>query len=735
MATMAALLGWRPWYPPLRVDGPIILISLDTLRADHLPAYGYQHVSTPALDAPVADAVLFERAYSHSPQTLPSHASIFSGRLPFEHGVRDNLGFTVRPDERLLPRVLSEHSFATAGIVSSYVLRAEVGIGDGFDLYDSQMPVASPEMSIAQMQRDGADSLAVADRWLDSLRSPRLFLFLHLYEPHKPYTPPSRYSQYAPYDGEIAYADEIVGQLLDSLRARGLYESATIIVLSDHGEGLGDHGEQEHGIFVYDESIRVPLIIKLPGSLAGGRRVSQPVQHIDLLPTILDLIDAPRPDGLRGRSLRPLLEWRERPVPEQYVYSEGLYSRYHFGWSELTALTDAHFRFIRAPREELYDLERDPDERQNIAEDRARTVQDMRLALDQLVSQSTIEAPSEVSEEVVLRLRALGYVGGGVDVAPETEGETLPDPKDQIHVLEKYRQAVDLAGTRRFADAIELFEEILADNPEMADVWQQLGNLQVRSGRLEQSVQSYRRLVELKRHYRFEIGGLDGSESAGLIAVANSLLKLRRLDEAWEHGELAVTVAEVADRQTQARAHDLLVRIALAKMDREAVERHAILAREADPTLPLPTYAQALMLHADGRYAEALPLFQETLQQLRSRTVMLNEAHFYTGDTLARLEQNEEAEAQFKEELRLWPHHTRSRAGLAMLYQSQGRETEAGQAIADLLETVPTPEGYGLAARLWTMFGDVTRAEAIRARAREQFADDPALPALENASF
>ena len=159
-----------------------------------------------------------------------------------------------------------------------------------------------------------------------------------------------------------------------------------------------------------------------------------------------------------------------------------------------------------------------------------------------------------------------------------------------------------------------------------------------------------------------------GQEAAGLIAVANSLLKLRRLDEAWEHGELAVAVAEGADQQTQAQAHELLVRIALAKRDREAVERHAILAREADPTLPLPTYAQALMLHADGRYTEALPVFQETLRQLRSRTVMLNEAHFYTGDTLARLEQYEAAEAHFKEELRLWPHHARSRASLAMLY-------------------------------------------------------------------
>ena len=412
-AATVALIGWRYWQFPLPVDGPIILVSIDTLRADHLPAYGYQQVRTPAIDALVADAVLFERAYAHSPQTLPSHTSILSGRLPFEYGVRDNLGFAVSADERLLPHLLGDRGFATAGIVSSYVLRTEVGIGEGFDFYDSQMPVASPEMSIAQVQRDGADSLAAAERWLDLQGSPRLFLFLHLYEPHKPYAAPSRYSQYAPYDGEIAYADEIVGRLLQSLRAHGVYDDATIILLSDHGEGLGDHGEQEHGIFLYDESIRVPLVIKLPGNLAGGRRVAQPVQHIDLVPTILDLIGAPRPDGLRGRSLRPLLGRRGTSVPEQGIYSEALYSRYHFGWSELTALTDARLRFIRAPREELYDLDRDPDEQENLAGDRPRTVRDMRVALDQLLGGRTIEPPSEVSEEVVQRLRSLGYVAGG----------------------------------------------------------------------------------------------------------------------------------------------------------------------------------------------------------------------------------------------------------------------------------------------------------------------------------
>ena len=197
----------------------------------------------------MADAVLFDRAYAHSPQTLPSHTSILFWRLPFEHGVRDNLGFAVSADERLLPHLLGDRGFATAGIVSSYVLRTAVAIGEGFDFYDSQMPVASPEMSIAQVQRDGTDSLTAAEGWLDLQGSPRLFLFLHLYEPHKPYAAPSRYSQYAPYNVEIAYADEIAGRLLQSLRAHDVYDDATIILLSDHSEGLGDHGEQEHGIF------------------------------------------------------------------------------------------------------------------------------------------------------------------------------------------------------------------------------------------------------------------------------------------------------------------------------------------------------------------------------------------------------------------------------------------------------------------------------------------------------
>src|SRR5438874_4923920 len=268
--TMAAVGGWRYARASAPVSGPIIVISIDTLRADHLPAYGYKKIKTPAIDELAADGVVFDRAYSHAPQTLPAHAALLSGQLPFETGVRDNVGFTIKRGERLLPQMLRERGFTTAGVVSAYVLRKETGISQGFDFFDGEMPPSSPELSIGQVQRDGGESEAIAERWLDQQRSQRVFLFLHLYEPHKPYSPPAEYAQYDPYDGEIAYADAIVGRLIRYLKMHQLYARSTIVLLSDHGEGLGDHGEQEHGLFVYDEAIHVPLIVRQAGGSGAG---------------------------------------------------------------------------------------------------------------------------------------------------------------------------------------------------------------------------------------------------------------------------------------------------------------------------------------------------------------------------------------------------------------------------------------------------------------------------------
>ena len=223
-------------------QSPVILISIDTLRADHLPAYGYTKVRTPNIDALAAGGVVFEHAWSHAPQTLPAHTSILSGQLPFETGVRDNIGFTLKPDQWLLQKALAARGWPTGGFVSAFVLRGATGIGSGFDTYDSEMPPTSTERSIGQVQRSGEKTLAIAETWVEARdRSKPFFLFFHIYEPHKPYAPPERFASYAPYDGEIAFADEIVGRLFDRLRALDLYDRSTIVLLSDHGEGLGDH--------------------------------------------------------------------------------------------------------------------------------------------------------------------------------------------------------------------------------------------------------------------------------------------------------------------------------------------------------------------------------------------------------------------------------------------------------------------------------------------------------------
>jgi tetratricopeptide (TPR) repeat protein len=716
-ATIAvvSLLAWltlgQP--PPLApVTGPIVIISIDTLRADRLPVYGFTEIDTPAIDRFAAESVLFERAYTHVPQTLPAHASILSGRLPFENGVRDNLGFVVDPDEILLPDLLRDEGIVSGAVVSSYVLRRDVGLARGFDFYDDQMPVATGESSIGQVQRAGVDSLAVAERWLDSLDSNRFFLLWHIYEPHTPYAPLERYAHYGPYNGEVAFADEIVGRFLDALKARGVYDDATIVLLSDHGEGLGDHAEQEHGIFLYDESIRVPFIIKLPGGVNGGARVPHPVQHIDVLPTMLDLLGLPARLGLRGRSLVPVLRDPASDLEPQGIYSEGIYSRYHFGWSELLALTGPRYRYIKAPREELYDLDTDPGERDNIALAERRIRTDMRAELDRLTAGEPIAAPSAVSDEARGRLEALGYVGGQPAVGSDVDGESLPDPKDKVEVLARYRRAVAVAARRDYPEAILLLEEILSGDPNMADVWQRLGNVQVRAGRHADSVRSYRRLVELQP-----------TSATAVIAVTGSLLKLQELAEARQHAELAVTVAAESDQQSLANAHVMLVRVALAQRDVEAAARHADLANQADPSLPLPVYVQARTLHADGRYAEALPLFQEAGRRLRERTITLNDVHFFTADTLGRLERYDEAEAEFLTELQLFPNNGRAHANLAMLYRSQSRDDEVERTIDDLLAAMPSPEGYELAAQLWTILGEPARADAVRADARERFPD------------
>lgn len=676
---LAAVGGWRYARASAPLSGPIIVISIDTLRADHLPAYGYEKVKTPAISALAADGVVFERAYSHTPQTLPAHAALLSGRLPFETGVRDDTGFAVRPAERLLPELLRDRGYATAAVVSSYLLGKETGIGQGFDFFDAEMPSISPDVPFSQVQRDGGASAAIAERWLETTGTSRAFLFLHLHEPHAPYAAPERFSMYSPYDAEIAYADEIVGRLVHYLKSHQLYDRSTIILLSDHGEGLGDHGEQEHGLFLYDEAVHVPLVIKQESNARAGRRVRDVVQHLDVVPTILDLVKAPIPGNLRGRSLKPLLDGNGR-LPARTVYAEALYGRYHFGWAELTAMTDGRFRFIKAPREELYDFERDPDERQNLVE----------------------TGPEQAREAL----------SGALERLVGDDPDPLPDPKDKYQILEAFRHASALAGEGRWLDAIARLQQLTREHGELTEVWKQLATFAVRIERHDLALGAYRRLIELKP--------LDAPAHLG---AATALWRLRRLDEAREDALRGVAVIPDGEPRSFAAAYELLARIALTRRDADTARHEANLAQIADPTVPVLTYVEARLLYDQGEYDTALPLFERALAALEtSGGRPMLDLHYFTADTLARLERDTDAEAQFVEELRLFPYNTRARAGLATVYHATGRIDEAVETLAALVRMTPTPDAYALAARLLTSFGKPQDAARLRAEARKAFA-------------
>lgn len=701
----------------LQAEGPIIIFSIDTLRADRLPAYGHSAISTPNIDALVADGVLFEHAYSHAPQTLPAHVSLLSGRLPFEHGVRDNIGFTVKKDERFLQHALKDRGFASAAFVSAYVLRKQTGINQGFDTYDDELPPAPPDRPLGEVQRPGSDTVAAATRWIDLQTSNKFFLFVHIYEPHKPYSPPSRFTASDPYDGEVQHSDEIVGQFVNHLKSKRLYDDATIVLLSDHGEGLGDHGEDEHGIFLYRETIRVPLIVKLPGARSAGRRVTAPVQHIDIPATLLDLAGATAgKDGLgagssagarsakvearsakaAGRSLRPILDG-SGTLAAANIYSESLSPRYHFGWSELYALSDERYRLIRAPRDELYDIQQDPREKTSIAAERPQARTAMRGALDAMIANASLDAPSAVSAEDRQKLAALGYVGTQSGTSLTLPGDKLPDPKDKIGVLQEYKRATEMASGGRPAEAIALYREVLKDDPDMTDAWLLLAEVAGRSGRAAESLSAYQEVIKRRP-----------KDPSGLTGAASMLLRLGRLGEARAHAELATDVAPAA-------AHELAARIAILQKDAGGARRHAALAQQADPTLPLPAFVDGLLAYQRGDWAAAATQFGAASRALASRTEQLADVRYYLGDSLARLERYPEAEQAFREELRIFPTHVRAHAGLAMVYRATGRLPQSEQAIADLIRNVPTPEGYTVAAQLWTMFGEPARAAAARA--------------------
>ncbi|HSU83624.1 MAG TPA: sulfatase-like hydrolase/transferase [Thermoanaerobaculia bacterium] len=678
---------------------PVVLISIDTLRSDHLPAYGYRQVETPALDAFRRDAILFERAYSHTPLTLPSHLSMLTGRLPTEHGVRDNVGYKYDGD-RLpnLPAVLRGAGYATGAAVSAYVLRPDTGMNYGFDLYDAGIPVHFND-ALGLSQRPGGQTADAALAWERTVKDRPFFLFLHLYEPHSPYAPPEPFaSRYAgrPYDGEIATADAIVGRVIGELKAQGVYDRAVILLLSDHGEGLGEHGEQEHGIFLYREALQVPMMLKLPGGRLGGSRVARPAQIVDVFPTLLSLVGVPLPSGAReaagpfpGRSLLDL----RAPGPPRDLYAETFYPRLHFGWSELTSLIRDRLHYIQSPSPELFDLAADPGEKSNVLAGERRAYATLRQSLQGM--ERPLQAPAAVDPETARKLAALGYASG---VSSTAQGEALPDPKSRIGTLRDFDLAMGLFAGGRYAEAVPAFRRLVAASPKMADAWEDLGVSLEKLGRRDEALEAYEH-------------AMDASGGASFVAVATGslLLQMGRLDEARAHAELGL-------QGSPAMANSLLAQIALARdrPDEAEKEARAALASPGSRIAPLMTLAQ--VFQKQGKLAEALSYADQAMDEL-ARTGAAGQGyaglHWIRGDLLARLGRSGEAERDFLQEIHDFPHDTRPYSSLALLYASEGRGQEAVGALRRMVEAEGSPAAYAEAVKTLRILGDRQGADAL----------------------
>jgi arylsulfatase A-like enzyme/Tfp pilus assembly protein PilF len=699
----------------------LVLVTIDTLRADRLGIYGNPRALTPRLDRIAREGAWAHEATAHVPLTRPSHVSLFTGRLPFETGIRDNVSPAVVPETPLLAATLKAKGFATGAFVSSVVLDPSSGLNRGFDTYSAAFEGRGGEAQfLSTVQKKGHLTTAEAIAWLEATRKPgtaaakgapskapgagvaadRVFLWLHLYDPHDPYEPPEPYAtRYAdrPYDGEVAFADELVGRLDDALLRLGLREETLLVVTADHGEGLGEHGETLHGFFTYQTTLRIPFLVRGPG-IKAGTELRSTVRLVDVYPTVLDLLGLEAPPGaaLAGADLASALRGTAS-VPEPTTYAESLVPLLHFGWSDLRVLREGRWKYIQAPRSELYDLVTDPGEKTNLLAagalgapapgDLTSRGAAMRGALGRFLDAerkagalgtNTAAVPPELLE----KLGALGYVGGGAPAETSTPGA---DPKDKVEDFRianseiregllrfhdnDYRQSVShfetvlrrgissfevhfylarsLAALGRQREAATHFEEAVRRQPAQATAWEGLADSRAATGDRTAALEALRR------------GQAALPQDAGLRFAEAQLLKGQgRLAEARAAYEVALPLAP-KNARARAQFGELLRDLG----DLEAAIRAQREAVELEPTNASYWNSLGMTLGGNGRLDEAAQAFREALR-LNDK----NHHHpFNLGLALVRLGRAQEARPYFEQALALEPRFAPAREQLAAI--------------------------------------------------------------------
>jgi choline-sulfatase len=670
--------------PPRRVN--VLLVTIDTLRWDHLGCYGDASASTPVLDALARRGVRFETALAHVPLTAPSHASILTGLTPLRHGVRDNGGYALSPPARTLAVRLTDAGYRTAAFVSGFPLDHRFGFASGFEEYDDHLSRSAGRAAYTERPADATTERAGA--WLGRVRGPVTggnaggpqpwFAWVHYFDPHAPYAPPPPFATRfpdRPYDGEVAFVDAQLGQLLARVERLGDLDRTLIVVTADHGESFGEHGEETHGVFVYDATLRVPFIVAGPG-IGGERSSTVMARSIDIVPTVLDLVGIGVPADVDGRSLRHALEGGT--MSDEPAYVESLLAERHMGWAALRGLRSSTWKYIQAPRPELYDMRQDPRELQNRIDEHAEQAKRFQARLTTFTSDSRPpSAPAPANARAAAQLRALGYLSGGAAKEPSAPGR---DPKDGIRLIATLEKGVAEVAVDPVR-AIELLESVLREDPQVALAYRHLALAHMALGQHQAAIG---RLAWLQEHGQ---------------ATADDILSLGEAHRALGQDEQARTLVRQAaaldprspdPALTEARADMAAHRVAEA----EAAYQRA-LAVAPDHPEALRGMGEAAL--ARGDVAGAVHFFERAHDRDPddgAGTLRLAVVHARAGDLPAALPLFEAAVAAL-------PDNADALAGLAAALARTGRPADAvpyfERAVGAGLHTPAVFNGLGFA--------------------------------------
>jgi len=644
---------WHLFVLPLYAEndgGPpkpnVILITIDTLRPDHLGCYGYKAIQTPHIDKLALESARFTTVVSQVPQTLPSHCTILTSTYPMFHGIRDNVGYRLDNSKTTLAEVLKRQGFQTGAFVGSYVLDSRFGLGQGFDTYDDHF---NPEknsdgfLKLEQLERRAEEVVDHAVRWLEKTNSSSpFFVWIHLYDPHDPYEPPPpfkvRYKS-RPYDGEIAYVDEQVGKLITYLGKKGFYEKSLIVLTGDHGESFGEHREFKHGYFLYDTTLLVPLLIKPVRQTFGKQVIEEQVRLVDIAPTILQILELPRVADFQGTGLLGLLAGKQKHLQLE-AYSETYYPA-QFGASALRSLRRLNTKFIEAPRPELYDLSQDPAEVKNIYPDNQALAHQLKNRLEEMNSLFADKGSNKNSQvalnsEELEKLGALGYVGGPVrSDQVEPKSSSLSDPKDRLEIFQLLSEAGRNAATGRCPQAEKQFLEAIEKAPGISTAYFLLGRCYFNEQKFDLAYKTFQQLLKLNpqsaeaRFYvaacEFYLGKLESAESGFQTLLSQNP------EHIYAHKYLGLIYQSRGQfPQALAQLNQVISRL---PNDEEA------------------NYRIGFLLARQARFNEAAAAFQKVIQLNPSNAA----AHHNLGLAYLRMNQNDLAQQELSKACNLEP--------------------------------------------------------------------------------